>query len=182
MTWLSKDAAEDEGPSCAETGRREGERGGQGQAGAGVHRALSPGQPDVTPITKWGFRARITTVSWGCWRSAMSPPAHHTGSGSADTLLQGLQIRPEGFQLHPVFPLLPVLLSQLIRNNPLNLDVRKVTVRVRARKAAGTEERSLQEAQNLKGCLQEEETLAFCMPQKAELGPITRNHRETTLQ
>lgn len=76
-----------------------------------------------------------------------------------------------------------MLLLQLIRNNPLNLDVRKVTVRVRARKAAhGTEERSLQEAQNMKGCLQEEETLAFCMPQKAELGPITRNHRETTLQ
>ena len=87
------------------------------------------------------------------------------------------------FQLHPVFPLLPVLSSQLIRNNPLNLDVRKVTVRVRARKAArGTEERSLQEAQNLKGCLQEEETLVFSMPQKAELGPITRNHRETTFQ
>ena len=76
-----------------------------------------------------------------------------------------------------------MLSSELIRNNPLNLDVRKVTVRVRARKAArGTEERSLQEAQNLKGCLQEEETLVFSMPQKAELGPITRNHRETTFQ
>ena len=51
MTRLSKDAAEDEGASCAETDRREGERGGQGQAGAGVHRALSPAQPDVTPTT-----------------------------------------------------------------------------------------------------------------------------------
>ena len=105
----------------------------------------------------------------------MSPPAQgHTGSGSADTFPQRLLLRPEGFQLHPVFPLLPMLLSQLIRNNPLNPDVRKVTVRVTAQEAAhGTEERSLQEAQNLKGCLQEEERPVFSMPQKAERGPIT---------
>lgn len=76
-----------------------------------------------------------------------------------------------------------MLLSQLTRNNPLNPDVRKVTVRVRAQEAArGTEERSLQEAQNLKSCLQEEERPVFSKPQKAELGPITRNHRETTFQ
>lgn len=114
----------------------------------------------------------------------MPPPAQgHTGSGSADTFPQGLLLHPEGFQLHPVFPLHPMLLSQLVRNNPFNEDIRKATVRMRAWEAArGTEERSLQEAQNLKGCHQEEERLVFSMPQEAELGPIPGTHRETIFQ
>lgn len=76
-----------------------------------------------------------------------------------------------------------MLLSQLVRNNPFNEDIRKATVRMRAWEAArGTEERSLQEAQNLKGCHQEEERLVFSMPQEAELGPIPGTHRETIFQ
>ena len=54
MTRLSQDAGEDEGASCAESASREGDRGRRGQAGAGVQRALSPAQPDGTPV-KAGF-------------------------------------------------------------------------------------------------------------------------------
>lgn len=53
---------------------REGERGGQGQAGAGVHRALSPAQPDVTPTTKLGFRAGITPL---LHEGVDAQPCHH---------------------------------------------------------------------------------------------------------
>lgn len=162
--------------------RAGGERGvplGQ----AGVHRALSQ-HTWCDPITKLGFRAHIMPVLHeGMKLSHVATcPRSHRERQSWTPPCGAPVLHPEGFQLHPVFPLLPMLLSQLTRNNPLNPDVRKVTVRVRAQEHMELKREASRKHRIWRAAFRKRRDRVFSKPQKAELGPITRNHRETTFQ